>query len=379
MGALHSKLVLFYQVLSACTISTRASSAGIRLKRRMLVLRLTSNTVARCRCRPRRTVSAPKVFDSPLHLFSSFRFPPPDCPGSSFLGSSLYAAGGYFNTQFSLGLIGPTGYLLLQKMEQPAMSWPEQLHENNLISAPGEEEFSNLFDFNIPFPEIEHGPGTGNMQHSHSLPTSTGPDSDMAHLRSHGMQYSGQMEGLMDFNDNAQSHTNHGNSMPYSTPHMTPGFCAQQPSPMSQPPTHQHYMQGHNMIPPTPNSIEMHGNTARYPHRVDETDMYDGYSRMNEEQVSLDTNPRMNLLANNQGPLHSSYLTGYDAPGEPIPTPRIHNPRRILYTSHLSRPRGPKLRIQQLPVPRKTGFGHGLRSHNYGSEPSPWKLGSTFS
>lgn len=81
MGALHSKLVLFYQVLSACTISTRASSAGIRLKRRMLVLRLTSNTVARCRCRPRRTVSAPKVFDSPLHLFSSFQFPPPRLPG----------------------------------------------------------------------------------------------------------------------------------------------------------------------------------------------------------------------------------------------------------------------------------------------------------
>jgi hypothetical protein len=173
-------------------------------------------------------------------------------------------------------------------MEQPAMSWPEQLHENNLITAPGEEEFSNLFEFNIPFSEIEHGPG--NMQHSHSLPTTTGPDSDMAHLRSNAVQYSGQMEGLMDFNDNTQSHTNHGHPMPYSTPHMTPGFCAQQPSPMSQPPTHQHYMQGHNMIPPTPNSIEMHGNTARYPQRVDENpDMYDGYSRINEEQVSSNT------------------------------------------------------------------------------------------
>jgi hypothetical protein len=34
--------------------------------------------------------------------------------------------------------------------------------KNNLITAPGEEEFSNLFEFNIPFSEIEHGPG--NMQ-----------------------------------------------------------------------------------------------------------------------------------------------------------------------------------------------------------------------
>ncbi|KAF9244035.1 transcriptional regulator family: Helix-loop-helix [Penicillium roqueforti] len=202
------------------------------------------------------------------------------------------------------------------------MSWPEQLHENNLISAPGEEEFSNLFDFNIPFPEIEHGPGTGNMQHSHSLPTSTGPDSDMAHLRSHGMQYSGQMEGLMDFNDNAQSHTNHGNSMPYSTPHMTPGFCAQQPSPMSQPPTHQHYMQGHNMIPPTPNSIEMHGNTARYPHRVDETDMYDGYSRMNEEQALYTP-----LISPAMTPLENQFrLPEYTIPGEyftPLTSPAL--------------------------------------------------------
>jgi hypothetical protein len=129
------------------------------------------------------------------------------------------------------------------------------------------------------------------------LPTTTGPDSDMAHLRSHAVQYSGQMEGLMDFNDNTQSHTQ-GHPMPYSTPHMTPGFCAQQ-SPMSQPPSHQQYMQGHNMVPPTPNSIEMHGNTARYPQRVDETpDMYDGYSRINEEQVSSDKNTKMNLLAN---------------------------------------------------------------------------------
>ncbi|OQE26144.1 hypothetical protein PENFLA_c007G08954 [Penicillium flavigenum] len=206
-------------------------------------------------------------------------------------------------------------------MEQPAMSWPEQLHENNLITAPGEEEFSNLFEFNIPFSEIEHGPG--NMQHSHSLPTTTGPDSDMAHLRSNAVQYSGQMEGLMDFNDNTQPHTNHGHPMPYSTPHMTPGFCAQQPSPMSQPPTHQHYMQGHNMIPPTPNSIEMHGNTARYPQRVDENpDMYDGYSRINEEQALYTP-----LISPAMTPLENQFrLPEYTIPGEyftPLTSPAL--------------------------------------------------------
>ncbi|KAJ5383275.1 hypothetical protein N7517_001186 [Penicillium concentricum] len=202
---------------------------------------------------------------------------------------------------------------------EPAMSWPEQLHENTLINAP-EEEFSNLFEFNIPFPEIEHGPG--NMQHSHSLPTTTGPDSDMAHLRSHPVQYSGQMEGLMDFSDNTQSHTHHTHPMPYSTPHMTPGFCAQ-PSPMSQPPTHQHYMQNHSMIPPTPNSIEMHGNTARYPQRADETpDMYDGYSRINEEQALYTP-----LISPAMTPLENQFrLPEYTIPGEyftPLTSPAL--------------------------------------------------------
>ncbi|CAG8907299.1 unnamed protein product [Penicillium egyptiacum] len=161
------------------------------------------------------------------------------------------------------------------------------------------------------------------MQHSHSLPTTTGPDSDMAHLRSHAVQYSGQMEGLMDFNDNTQSHTNQGHPMPYSTPHMTPGFCAQQPSPMSQPPTHQQYMQGHNMIPPTPNSIEMHGNTAQYPQRVDENpDMYDGYSRINEEQALYTP-----LISPAMTPLENQFrLPEYTIPGEyftPLTSPAL--------------------------------------------------------
>ena len=118
IGVLHSKLVLFAQVLSAPAESTRAYSAEIRLKRRMPVLRLTSNTVARCRCRPRSTVPAPKVFI--LHFISPLLFDfPPDCPESSFLGSSLYAAGAYFKPQFPLGLIGPVGYLLLQWNNQP--------------------------------------------------------------------------------------------------------------------------------------------------------------------------------------------------------------------------------------------------------------------
>ncbi|KAJ5319376.1 uncharacterized protein N7506_012080 [Penicillium brevicompactum] len=197
-------------------------------------------------------------------------------------------------------------------MEQPAMSWPEQLPSS--LPAPSEEEFSSYLDFNMPFTDIEHGPG--NMQHS-PLPTSA-PDS-MAQLRSTAMQYSGQMEGLaMDFGD-SQSH----NQLPYSTPQMTPGFCAQEPSPMAQPRSH-HYMQNHGMIPPTPNSVEMHGNAARYNQRVDGTpDFYEGLSRANEEQVGS-LHP---LVSPAMTPLENQFrLPEYTIPGEyftPLTSPAL--------------------------------------------------------
>lgn len=181
------------------------------------------------------------------------------------------------------------------------MSWSEQLHENSLMATP-EDEFSNFLEFNMPFPDIE-GHGPSNLQHSqqHSLPTTTSPESEMGYSQSHAAQYPGKMDGLaMDFNhDSTQSHAHSVNQMAYSTPGMTAGFSAQEPSPMSQPPAHQHYMQGQTMIPPTPNSIEMHGNAARYSQRVDGTpEIYDRYGRINEEQVSQDDHPMDPQLTN---------------------------------------------------------------------------------
>lgn len=175
------------------------------------------------------------------------------------------------------------------------MSWPERIHENTLIAASGEDEFTNFLEFNMHFPDLEgHGPAHSQLQdqqHSLGPPTTTASESAMASdPRSHH-QYSAPMEGLaMDFNGHGPVQS-HPGSIPYSTPSMTPGFCAQDSSqqsamPQRQPPADQHYLQGQPMIPPTPNSMELHGNAARYPQRVDEnSEMYDRYSRMHEEQV----------------------------------------------------------------------------------------------
>ncbi|KAJ5134102.1 hypothetical protein N7526_005467 [Penicillium atrosanguineum] len=186
---------------------------------------------------------------------------------------------------------------------QPAMTWPEQIHENTLISAPGEDEFSNFLEFNMHFTDLEgHGPAHSQMQeqqHAMVPPTTTAPESAISSdHRSQSHQYATPIEGLaMDFGHGpVQSH-----GMSYSTPSMTPGFCAQDSS--------QH--------------MELHGNAARYPQRVDENaDMYDRYSRINEEQALYTP-----LVSPAMTPLESQFrVPEYTVPGEyftPLTSPAL--------------------------------------------------------
>lgn len=194
--------------------------------------------------------------------------------------------------------------------QQPAMSWPEQLHENPLITASGEDEFSNFLEFNMHFPDLEgHGPAHSQLpdqQQSMVQPTTTAVATSVTTMPSdlQSLSYATPMEGLaMEFSHGPVS--SHAAPMPYSTPSMTPGFCAQDSSQQptmsqQQPPSGHNYMQGQTMIPPTPNSMELHGNAARYPHRMDENqEMYDRYSRINEEQVCPVQSGRIPLVTMN--------------------------------------------------------------------------------
>ncbi|KAJ5263701.1 hypothetical protein N7478_011306 [Penicillium angulare] len=198
------------------------------------------------------------------------------------------------------------------------MSWPEQLHENPLITA-GEDEFSNFLEFDMHFPDLEgHGPAHSQMQDQQHVmghpPTTTAP-STMAHdPRSN--PYAAPMEGLaMDFGQQVSAPS----SMPYSNPSMTPGFCAQDSTHMSQQPQHgHHYMQGQTMIPPTPNSMELHGNAARYSQRMDDNpEMYDPrYSRVEDQALYTP------LISPAMTPLESQFqLDGFAVPGEYSITP----------------------------------------------------------
>ena len=135
----------------------------------------------------------------------------------------------------------------------------------------------------------------------------------------------------------------------------------QQPAQPTQfkPSSHQHDLaqshyaipHGHTVIPPTPNSIELHGGAARYP-RVDENEMY-------QEQVLLPCPVLFYCfifffffffflycvqggILTIQGLLYSPHISCHDPVGDTVPPPRIHHSGGVFHASHIACSRGPK-------------------------------------
>ncbi|KAF9885608.1 hypothetical protein FE257_012699 [Aspergillus nanangensis] len=227
-------------------------------------------------------------------------------------------------------------------MEQdPSLSWPE-------MASAGDDDFSNFLEFGMHFADLEgHGP-TDQQNHQHprsiapsSCPTSTAPsaqeqphlvrmDTDM--VSSQPMSYNFPVE--LSNHPQAQSQQIPMSS-PYTTAPMTPTFYSHKPSHPQliqshqlpsdhQHPTSQPYIpHGQHVIPPTPNSIELQGNAATYPQRVDEShEMYDRYARMSEEQALYTP-----LVSPAMTPLESQFrLPEYTIPGEyftPLTSPAL--------------------------------------------------------
>lgn len=200
-------------------------------------------------------------------------------------------------------------------------SWPD---ESSLMTAPNDDEFSNFLEFGMPFPDL--GPHSSSAAERpprslSSIPSTTtaAPPSQDHLVRMDTDPAASSSSVSLDFQNGAghvssQGPPSAGLPVTYSTTTaaMTPSFYAQEPQqPLSHPsPFHnhmshqqQHQQQpqesphppnshfhsipnGQHMIPPTPNSVELHGSAARYPQRVDKNhEMYDQYTRMTDEQV----------------------------------------------------------------------------------------------
>lgn len=268
------------------------------------------------------------------------------------------------------------------------MAWPGSLQEQSLMTGSGEDEFTNFLEFGMHFPDLEgHGPGERQLQPPRSLPASVSMmptttteqeqlvrmDTD-SHLPSAHSSSSYNNRIMGDFSFDLSSHNQPSQSQgqipsSYTSAPVTPAFYNQelaQPQMFhhpQQPPQKQLQQQAHHglptttqpyiphgqaIIPPTPNSIELQGNAARYQSQVDENhELYDRYPRMNEEQVRLnppgasgahyDRIAQANACTRiDTGTLHSSRLSRHDTVRNSISTARVYNSRGVFYPPNLS-------------------------------------------
>ncbi|KAL4903524.1 hypothetical protein BDW74DRAFT_179940 [Aspergillus multicolor] len=216
------------------------------------------------------------------------------------------------------------------------MSWSD-------MPQPAEDEFSSFLEFGFQDLEGQHGPTdhipSRSVAHQVAgMATSTAPpqQQQMVCMNSDGITDQSQSYNRMlgDFSVEIAGHGQHGvpHSSSYSNGPMTPAFYTQKPQmfhsaqmqQQTQPQSSQPYIpQGQMIIPPTPNSIELHGNAAPYPQRVgDNPEMYDRYSRMMEEQALYTP-----LVSPAMTPLESQFRQPeYTIPGEyfsPLSSPAI--------------------------------------------------------
>ncbi|EAA59009.1 hypothetical protein AN8271.2 [Aspergillus nidulans FGSC A4] len=215
------------------------------------------------------------------------------------------------------------------------MSWSD-------MPPPGEDDFSNFLEFGFPDLEGQHGPTdhfpSRSVAQAAAMATSTAPpqQQQVVCMNSDGVSDQSQSYNRMpgDFPVELPGQGQQGmlHNSSYSNGPMTPAFYAQKPQMFHssqqqqpvQPQSSQPYNpQGQMMIPPTPNSIELHGNAAPYPQRVgDNSEMYDRYTRMMEEQALYTP-----LVSPAMTPLESQFRQPeYTIPGEyfsPLSSPAI--------------------------------------------------------
>ncbi|PYI30850.1 HLH transcription factor [Aspergillus indologenus CBS 114.80] len=217
-----------------------------------------------------------------------------------------------------------------------------------------DDEFTNFLEFGMQFPDVDAQPQSDHhvsrpLIHAAtmSLPVSTAAAQEqLVSLDTGGMTASASSYSPMINNDFALDLAHHGqqgqpHGSSFSTAPMPPAFYAHkppiyhphQPSPV---PDQSHSLsqstqsmpqsfvpQGRPVIPPTPNSVEFHGNAATFPQRADDTrEVYERFNRVNDEQALYTP-----LVSPAMTPLEAQFrLPEYTIPGEyftPLTSPAL--------------------------------------------------------
>lgn len=201
-----------------------------------------------------------------------------------------------------------------------AMTWSEQLPEETLMAPGNEDDFSNFLEFGIDFPDMEgHNAAAAAavqhqqaMQHANQHIATTLADDVRMAATSQAPQYASMMGEHLGLgipnNRPAEDQSYHfSQEQQQQQQQQFHQPLSQQQHQHQEKLAHQHqqhqqqrqqiphpqmashsYQEGQHMIPPTPNSVELHGGAARYMQRVDQNNNegYEGYVHMNDEQVT---------------------------------------------------------------------------------------------
>ena len=159
------------------------------------------------------------------------------------------------------------------------------------------DEFSNLLDFGINLPDLEgHGPPSA-------------PQRDAVLDRDSGLNQHDftsqppQLDNVMADSLPMEMHHHAQQGFPVAQQRQPPQQPPQQhQQQQKQPPNSQNFSHHKNMIPPTPNSVELHAGVAQYPPRLDTS--HDVYGTMNDDQV-IGNHPQSPADSNTDNQFHT--------------------------------------------------------------------------
>ncbi|CRG86657.1 Phosphorus acquisition-controlling protein [Talaromyces islandicus] len=236
-----------------------------------------------------------------------------------------------------------------------SVSWSEQMPGETLMAHANEDDFSTFLEFGLDFADLEgHGSPAVHQHQHHQRPAIQHPDhsiatsmADEARIGSdHASPYAPVVPSHLPAGipnnapiEDQTFHFSHEQQQQQQqqrqqqqqqqqqqqmVSHNHPQLALQHHDKYPPHTTAHPYPDGQHVIPPTPNSVELHGGAARYPQRVDMGgEIYDRYGQMNDEQAAFYTP----LVSPAMTPLETQFrLPEYTIPGEyftPLTSPAL--------------------------------------------------------
>ena len=172
--------------------------------------------------------------------------------------------------------------------QAPIHAWSTSAHNDPMVSAP-EDDFTNFLDlgnFQLDFPAFDpaaHGEARVHHDDGHDVDTSMDDAGDV----------NGRKETHAPQTQQEQGRVRHSSSAPMMQHVQTPADAMMEMNMQAQLLHRQQQrmreqgFQRPSIIPPTPNSIEMHGGTANFYQQLDAQSqaLMERYQRIKEDQV----------------------------------------------------------------------------------------------